>query len=342
MILKSAALLSLITGLSLATAHARTWTDTTGRKIEADIVRVEGEQVVLQFKGKEVKLALSKLSEDDRKFVVEWKETAPETPAAAPAGALTLCGTALTAGGTVTTVQEPLSAATLKKFAKADAKPTQLKIAIALPAGFDPAKPQHVMWVSAPINNEGERKSGNIGAMGGYAEAATQAGWVIIAADTDQGNARLEDNQRSEGGDLAVHKQAIEALVKAWPAAKTWKYACCGFSGGAKASFYRVGQLLDSDLAVTGLFLGGCNQDLTNSAREESGLRKSGLKKIRVYISNGKTDDISTVAHATSVKDSVEAQGYGEAKLEVFEGGHSMNRENFVSAMAWFKEAPAK
>jgi len=198
------------------------------------------------------------------------------------------------------------------------------------------------MWVSAPINSEEERKRGNIAAIDGYAGAATQAGWVVIAADTDQGNPRLEDNQNSEGGDLAVHKQAVEALAKAWPASKSWKYACCGFSGGAKATFFRGGDLLACELDVVGLFVGGCNQDMTANARAETGFRKSGLKKVRVFISNGKSDNISTVDHATKVKESVESEGYGEVRLELYDGGHSLNREEFGKAMTWFKEVPAK
>ena len=340
MIRNSGAVL-LLSGFFLATASARIWTDTTGRKIDAEIVKLDGDQVVLNFKGKEVKLPLTRLSADDRKFAEEWQKSQPAEKAT-PAGELSVCGTALKADGSVTTVQEPLSAATLKKFSKADAKPSQLKLAIALPNGFDPAKPQHVMWVSAPINNEGERKGGNIGGIGGYADTATKAGWVVIAADTDQGNPRLEDNQNSEGGDLAVHKQAVEALAKSWPGFKSWKFACCGFSGGAKASYFRAGDLLACDLEVVGLFLGGCNQDMTANAREETGFRKSGLKKVRVFISNGKTDDISTVDHANKVKDSVESQGYGEVRLELFDGGHSLNREEFGKAMTWFKEVPAK
>ncbi|MEK7951008.1 SHD1 domain-containing protein [Luteolibacter soli] len=339
--IRESAVALLSSGLLLAAAGARVWTDTTGRKIDAEIVRLEGEQIVLNLKGKEVTLPLAKLSPDDRQFAGEWQKTQPPGKAS-PVGTFSLCGTALKADGSVTTVQEPLSAATLKKFAKADTKPAQLKIAIALPAGFNPAKPQQVMWVSAPINNEGERKRGNIAAMDGFAGLATQAGWVVITADTDQGNPRLDNNQHCEGSDLAVHKQAVEALAKVWPASRSWKFACCGFSGGAKASFFRAGELLACELDVVGIFAGGCNQDMTASARAESGFRKASLKKVRVFISNGKSDDISTVDQATKLKESAESEGYGEVRLELFEGGHNFRREEFAKAMAWFKEGTAK
>lgn len=337
----------VLSGLIMTTAEGRIWTDTTGRKIDAEILAVEGDKVVLQFKGKRTPLALDRLSAEDRSFAEQWTKDHPagagevKTPDT-PAGELKLCGTTLSSNGSVNQVQEPLSAAALKSFSKAKVKPTLLKMAVALPAGFDPAKPQHVMWVSAAINNDDERKNGNCGAMGMYAGAATAAGWLVIAADTELGNPRMEDNQRSEGGDLAVHQNAVEVLAKTWPGFKTWTFACCGFSGGAKASFYRVGDLLASELNVAGMFLAGCNQDLTADAREETRCRKAGLRKIRVFISNGKSDTISSMALAEAVESSVKGNGYGDVRLEPFEGDHSMNRAGFEQAMAWFKEPPEK
>ena len=325
----------------IVSGTARTWTDVTGRKIEAEIVSVEGDQVLLLFNGKKVPLDLARLSNEDQEFIKEWAvhQTATETD---NSGELELCGTPLKTGGAVNVIEEPLSATTLKEFSKASDKPGKLRLAVALPDGFDPSKPQYVMWVSAAINNEGERKRGNTGAIGRYAKVATEAGWVVIAADTDQGNPRLEDNQKATGGDLAVHTEAIEILSKAWPGFKASKFACCGFSGGAKATFYRAGDLLVSDLEVIGMFLGGCNQDMTDDARDETRFRKAGLRKIRVFISNGKDDKISSVAHATAVKDSVKSNGYGDVRLELFEGGHQMDNQEFLKAMAWFKEAPKK
>ena len=338
------ALLMIMAGwLACAPATARTWTDTTGRTIEADLVRVEADRVILKVKGSEVPLSLSRLSPEDQKFIADWK---PGDAAAVPspvsdADPLTLCGTALKADGKVATVTEPLSAATLKSFAKAPTKPTQLKLAVALPAGFDPAKAQHVMWVSAAINSPEERKRGNTGAIGGYAATATAAGWVVIAADTDLGNPRLEDNERATGSDLAVHLQAVAALAKAWPGSKSWEFACCGHSGGAKASFYRVGDLLAAGLKVTGMYLSGCNQDLTADAREETKCSKAGLHKVNVFISSGKADTIATTAHAESLAKSTK-EDFGKIRLEHHDGGHSIDQAEFKKALEWFQSPDPK
>lgn len=69
-------LLFAILGLSL---QARTWTDAaSGRTIEAEFVRVEGEEVVVRMQnGSVTKIAISRLSADDQEFV---KKPATSTP----------------------------------------------------------------------------------------------------------------------------------------------------------------------------------------------------------------------------------------------------------------------
>ena len=336
--------LSLLASLLLpVAATARTWTDTTGKKIEADIVAVEGDKVVLKFKGKDTRLPLERLSEEDRKFVEEWQKAPPADPApASPAtpGEIKLCGTTLFATGSANTVMSPLPPEVLKAYSKARTKPTQAKISIALPAGFDPAKPQHVLWVCCPVNNETDRKNGNTGGVGEYVENGIKAGYVVIAADTDLGHPFFHPDDRSEGGDFAFHKHLVALLAKDWPASKTWTYVAGGFSGGAKLAFARSGQLLESGVNVTGMFLAGCNEDRTDQARDETGVRKSALKKVRVFMSNGKQDDVATPEKAEIIKKSIEGNGYGEVVLDLFDGPHTIGQASYAKALEWFKQAP--
>ena len=61
----------------LASAESRTWTEeTSGRKLEAALISVQGDQVTLRRDkdGRRFTLSISKLSEDDRTFVAEWQE----------------------------------------------------------------------------------------------------------------------------------------------------------------------------------------------------------------------------------------------------------------------------
>lgn len=329
---------ALVLVLAASPLSARIWTDVTGRKMEADFVSADEIKVTVMFKGNETKIPLSRLSEADQDWIEENKDapansSAPATPAAA--GEFTLCGATIKPGGPVVTVEANLTEETLKKFKHSAAKPVKLKMAVKLPSGFDPAKPQRVLWVSAAINNDAERKAGNCGAIGGYANTASGAGWVVVAADSDRGNPRGEDNLKEDGADQAVQQQAVDTLTAAWPGFKRWTFACCGHSGGAKATFFRVGQLLAAELNVTGMYLSGCNQDMTGGAREEIRFSKSKLRKVRVFISNGKADTISTVDHAKSVEKTVDSN-FGEVQLHLHDGGHIIEQGEFRKALDWF------
>ena len=200
------------------------------------------------------------------------------------------------------------------------------------------AKPMRVLWVSSAINNEGERKAGNKSSMHWFAATAVSKGWVVVAADTDIGNPIRPEEERAEGSDVAVQHQAVELLSAAWPGFKDSAFACCGHSGGAKVSFKRIGHLIAAGLDVKGGFFSGCNDDFTAKAFAEVRFSKSKLRKARAFISNGREDDISTVAHAQNVRDSVE-QNFGDVRLELFDGNHHMvKQEHLVQALAWFTE----
>ncbi|QJE98994.1 thioredoxin family protein [Luteolibacter luteus] len=77
------AIVSLISVVLPATLQARTWKEAgSGRSVEGDYLRSEGDQVVLRKpNGTTFKIALSKLSEEDQKFVAD--QAAPKKEEAA-------------------------------------------------------------------------------------------------------------------------------------------------------------------------------------------------------------------------------------------------------------------
>ena len=68
-------------GLLLAPAHARTWTATDGRTLEAEFVSATDTKVTLRrdSDGKEFTLPLSRLSKEDQTFIKEKAAAEPET-----------------------------------------------------------------------------------------------------------------------------------------------------------------------------------------------------------------------------------------------------------------------
>ena len=93
------ALLILLT-ISL---QARTWTDINGRKIEAEMMRPDGDQVVVSMGGKEINIPRSKLSKEDLDFADGWKS--PE---------LTLAGQVILKGGKANVIERDYSPEALR------------------------------------------------------------------------------------------------------------------------------------------------------------------------------------------------------------------------------------
>lgn len=328
----SAALILALTG----TLAARSFTDIGGKTIEAEFVSLTGGTVTISKDGQPFKLPLARFSKADQDFIAEQVAKTPAaTPAGAATGKLELSGKEITRNGAVNIVEAPLTEETLKKTRKYKDL-TGIKLGIVLPTNFDPAVPQKFLWISAPINNDGERSAGNLAAIRAYSGTAIAEGWAVIAVDCNLGNPRREDNVAADA-DLPVQHQAVAMLSAAWPGFAKSTFACAGFSGGSKASFYRVGQLSTASLNVVGLFLGGCNQDMTEDAKQETKVRGGDLRKIKVFVSNGKTDNIATVDAGKSVGTSADKE-FGEVRIETSEGGHSLSREHLKTALGWFLE----
>lgn len=309
--------------------HGRTWKSSDGKEIEAELVRIEDRAVVISMQGKEYTVPLDKLSQADRDFVAEEKAKANRSP-------LDVLGTTLKPGAR-TVVATNLSKKTASALDGNQLQPTRMKIAIELPEDFDPAKPQKVFWAVGGINDENERKSGNIGIMDRYAATARGLGWIVIAADTEHGNPR-ESTVQVVQGDTEFHEEVVARISESWPDFPNWRHACGGHSSGAKGSFFRAAQLRKSGVEVVGLFLSGCNQSLAAKAAEETGLRSSKLGDIKVWISTGTQDELVSPEHTEKVWDGVADGGYGDVVVESFEGGHSIDLKAFGKALDWFGE----
>jgi hypothetical protein len=83
-------LTSLLISLPATGGELRSWTDSLDRKIDAELLKIDGDNVVLKLKdGREIPYPLGKLSAADRTFVDSQRATLASAPTATkPAGAL--------------------------------------------------------------------------------------------------------------------------------------------------------------------------------------------------------------------------------------------------------------
>lgn len=346
----------IVAGLCLLSlqgiASARTWVDNLGRKIEAEMVRADADSVTVLMGGREVKIPRDKLSEEDQKYCDEWLENGgkaeepdeddgdggddpeddgeakPSSPAAA-SGELQFDGKPLIAGGKVNVFNYDYSPQMLDDARKnLKEGETGYRIGIAVPAGFDPSKPQRVFIANTAQNNDQQTAQGNTAMAGFFAKQCVEEGWICIAFDSNLGRPKHD-------GDMV---SAFAKFKEIWPKFSEWKFVSGGFSGGGKAAFWPAAYLLKNEFQVTGLFLANTNQDFSGEARDQYNLKRGAYANVSVFWGTGKWDEVATKQTGEMMKKSLEKNGMKQVRVEFHEGKHSLFHPQFIDALKWFKE----
>lgn len=317
----------LLPGILLASSAtaAETWTDTRGKTITAAFLDLSGSKVSLDMKGKKVSVPLDKLSPDSRKRA----EMLAQSPVRELAGPLEPAKEYLYE---IPFAQEEKQVVE-QSVRPSGVQPMQpvLRLSVTVPPGFDPEKPQKVIFVRATI-------SGNAGSGGhriaipAFMEAAQQLGWVIVSADNPAGI------PRENVLDAATLRTACNMLEQAWPAFRTWTFATGGFSGGGTSSVHAIGGLHQAGITVKGALVGGSRfyvyEDLANAYKcppEKS-------TQIKYFFSNGRRDNLATPALVQDVISKMQAKGCKNTRTEWHEGGHNFYRPHIAEALKWFAE----
>lgn len=306
----------------------RTWTSTDGRTLEGDLVRVEGEVAVVKVGRKNFRIPFSSLIEDDVAYLK--KEAAKQEK-----GTNRLFGFELEPGKTIE-VDEFMDESLKEVLADKDFTPSKMVVKISVPEDFDPTEPQKVFWMVGAVDNEADRRRGNI-EMFRRGEPARDRGWIVIAADTNMGNPRGTTAKVSEG-DAEFHYFLVSELAKAWPAFRSWEHACGGHSTGAEGAFFRMAQLEQAGVNVVGGFLSGCKEARLDLAEREAKIRSGTWRTIKIFQSTGDQDRVVEARDIESVTEDLKRGGVRQLKSETFAGNHTMNDEEFRKALEWFEE----
>lgn len=328
---------------------ARTWTDRTGRSIEAEFVRINGDAVIVKRDDKEISIKRAALCDIDVKFIEQLKsgdsnDSDPNGGAQNSVGASKLNGNVIEKGGKMNLIEKEYSAESLKDISKQrgkkgttgdsspdskkenDGSEKSLKLAVAMPSDCDPNRPLNVFIVITAVNNEAERAGGNIAKFKQYAKSCVANGWVCIAIDSNSGVPHS----------FVTYQEAFALMVRDWPGFATSRFSAGGFSGGSKGCWGPIAWLLKNKYQTVGVYMGGCNEDYSARFRDEVGAPSSGYRKIRAFVSTGKADKIATPAQSEGVVKSMKSNGVKDIRYELHDGGHSMSPPHFVEALKWF------
>ena len=228
--------------------------------------------------------------------------------------------------GDILIVEVPLSAqrrAEMMKDREPNPKLVHVRMAIAVPPGFDPQKSWPVLVIA---NTEAYS---NIDSLRQFKDAALNENWVVLAADQVEAEKNQEGDMR-----WPCLATAFDYLTAAWPGSRNWPVACGGMSGGAKNSSFLAADLAREHHRVIGMLMMGCNQDMATVAYRKGGAVT--LLNAAVFISSGKSDTIATPAQAATVKNSLQGTGFRKVRLESFDGAHDIYQAHISEALRWF------
>jgi hypothetical protein len=207
---------------------------------------------------------------------------------------------------------------------------------VAVPPGFDPARSWPVLIVSA--TSDPGYNSSRLWLKERYAETALAAGWVVIAADPPTPQPPMVDSPELRYT-LAV--AALEELERHWPSMRDWPLAFGGFSGGAKHSVFLAALFAKAGRPGTGLFLGGCNLDVSDDALNRFSPPRRVFQQTPVFISGGNSDDIATPVEQARVEASMRGNGFTRIRRESHAGGHVFHAPHLAEALKWIDSVRA-
>ncbi len=213
---------------------------------------------------------------------------------------------------------------------------THALVMIAAPANLDMAHDWPVLVISAtsdPQFNSSRRL------LASYADVATKAGWIVVAADPAVEVTVEQDDVPLR---LALNTAALAVLGRQWPGASNAPLAFGGFSGGAKYSGWLAAAFASQGRTVIGIYLAGISTDTLVPAARHFNVLNDAFRRVPVFLQSGEQDEISTPADHQGVFADVKRVGFKNVRIEYFPGAHDVDPGPLRAALEWFRLFPTQ
>lgn len=318
--------LPLLLALSLPLcAQVRTWKNTAGKSIKAELITADDTHVTLKrpYSNKKYKIALDTLSEGDQEFVKKWLTIKSEEIEAAKAAAakkeadrIVFNGQKLIAGQINELKGMPLPEKWQKAFGHKtyDAK-------IILPPNFDPNK-------KYPIIQHFVAGTGNpLGSLNSHKHVTSSNNCVAFAVYTSAGN--------------TVHPiyDMCNLLEEKWGVkTKKWPLIHTGFSGGGKKTGMLAADMVEQGMHLVGCFASGVNENRFEHTLERVASKtatKKRYKKMAVWLNSATSDTIADPEDHKRVERQMKESGIKITKIFTFEGGHVPGWGSLPEGIKW-------
>lgn len=210
-----------------------------------------------------------------------------------------------------------------------------VRVAVVVPADFDPARVWPIMVISATSDPE---YNSSCVLLGQYAKAALATGWILLAADPQEKVGLAEDNLQLR---YALASTGLSGLEQLWPGAAKAPLAFGGYSGGAKHSGWLTAEFAAQGRLAIGVFQGGINKETVALAGRRLNVLNDAYRRIPVYLQGGTKDEIATPEAHRAVAAALKRSGFVHVRLEFNEARHAIDTQQLQHALAWFNELAA-
>jgi len=209
---------------------------------------------------------------------------------------------------------------------------THALVTIAAPANLDTAHDVPVMVISATSDRPYHSSRRLLAA---YADAAFEAGWILVAADPMEDVATGNDVPALR---FALNAAALSVLELQRPSAARAPLAFGGFSNGAKYSGWLAAAFASQGRSIAGIYLAGINTDSVVAAARDFKVMNAGFRRVPVFLQYADHDVDATPTDHWRIYDELKRAGFRNLRVESIRGTHEVNPTPLRKALEWFRE----
>jgi len=312
-----------LTALTLTTsAKFRTWTNNKGKTLSAELVSLTKTDVKIKLKSnrREITIPIDTLSDADKAFLKQWRLDEKKKLEEKRAAAFTIAGTKINLGQVT-----KFDISTKDSKGKTINYPAGLIV----PKDFDPlSKDYNIVFTfitggNNPVQNLKKHMD-------------------LLSVD----NTIVAAVHHAGVGRTLPFSDFYRIISEKWPrmTENKWKQMHFGYSGGAKNGCWATGYFINYGANVVGCYLGGCNEDRTERAREyaDSSAGRKKVNNIAFFLSAGMKDKIASPADHRRVMASIKKNGAKHVRMETHPGGHSDHKPHKITALKWMIDIAKK
>ncbi len=166
-----------------------------------------------------------------------------------------------------------------------------------------------------------------------YIDAVNGGNWILMSVDADVWPERDNVIWR-----LILFGEAMRYLQENWADYSRARFSYGGYSGGSKIAVYLAFFSMKIGKPPMGIFMGGCNEPVGDSASEIAGIPLENLRQTPLAFSIGAKDRIAKPRESRRVVKHWEKQGFSNILSLEHPDGHVLYPKHVRESLKWFEQ----